>query len=242
MLRQSLYVISFLISLSAQAREVSITMDENQTSLVIANPSSVSVTYNIVCQKSDGSGTTLNASGQTLAAGARTTHNTSIPDSGLCASSAAPVATGTDTNGKAFYYCSGSNAYAAANNACGTGNVFCNPSLISSYSQSSGSGFWLKNDGSLDHRPDFCTSYSTISVGNPNQVTVGMGSLPTGMAARTGSVCGYFSYADLVSTSTAAGAICCASPVVGSVCKITISGSNSNAYLSSPSFMGGAAF
>jgi len=241
MLRHTLYVVAFLSAFSATAREVSIALDATQTSLILANPSTVTVTYNITCHKSDGSGTTLNLTGQTLAPNVRATHNAGVPDSELCSGGASPVYTTTDANSKKFYFCTGSNNYAAANSACGTGNKFCFPDVSTAIFYCSGNSFWIKNEGDIQYQPT-CGSYGAPPGGE--QVIVGNNS-NWGYAKKSSSVagCAYFYNAgSLDAASGSAGAVCCSSPEPGSVCKITISGSNTNAFLSSPSFMGGAAF
>lgn len=241
MLRHSLYVAAILSAFSVNAREVSIALETTQTSLILVNPSTVTVTYNIICHKSDGSGTTVNLTGQTLAPNVRTTHSVSTPDSELCNSGAAPAYTTVDASSKKIYYCSGSNTYANANNACGAGNSFCFPNVSTVVSSGTGTNFWIKNEGDIQYQP-MCGSYGAPSAGE--QVIVGNGSY-FGIVKKSSAVtapCSYFANANTQPDSNVAGSVCCSSPEPGSVCKITISGSNTNAFLSSPSFLGGAAF
>ncbi len=226
----------FFVS-NVDAREVTITLAADQSQLILSNPSTVTVNYNISCHKPDGSGTIINLTNQNLAPNAQVKHTSSIPDSALCSGGASPDSTATDMNGKPFYFCNGSNSYANAANACGTGNSFCFPD-ISSTQWPGCSSFWIKNDGAVQHQPS-CGSYAAVTGGN--QVIVGGGS---GYARKSPSagVCAYFFAAQEAPVATTAGAVCCSTPQSGSVCKVTINTVNTNAYLSSPSFMGGAAF
>ena len=235
-----MWMILVLLFSTAEAREVSIVLDGNQTNLVLANPSTVTVNYNITCHRADGSSTLLNLTNQNLAPNTRVVHTASVPDSGKCAANANPDYTGTDASGKPYYFCAGSNTYVNANNACGVGNTFCFPDLPSSVFACGSNSFWLKNEGSIQYAPN-CGTFGAVSGGN--QVVVGNFSY-SGQSKKTAatSSCTVFFVSNEVADSTNHGAVCCSAPVTGSVCKITINTTNTNAYLSSPSFMGGAAF
>lgn len=232
-------VIFLSVCKSTLAREVNISLADNQTTLTLVNPSTVSVNYDIVCHKPDGSGTLLSSAGNTLAPKAKVNHTASIPDSGKCAGNANPTQTMTDSSGKSFYFCSGANSYANANSACGTGNSFCFPDVSGWTGTCSCSTFWLKNDGTAEFMPS-CGSYGAVTAGSQ----IGVGNFTGGSARKNSSVspCAYFGYAAEYVDSTTRGSVCCSAPVGASVCKITINTTNSAAHLSSPSFLGGAAF
>ena len=233
-------LILMLSSAAYAGRDVSIALQAGQQDIILTNPSTVAVNYNITCHKADGSSTLLALTNQNLAPNARAVHTAMLPDSELCAGSASPIYQGFDQNSKKYYMCNGSNTYATANNACGTGNSFCYPDLNSAPWQCSGNGFWVKNDGGVQHQT-WCGSFTTVTGGL--QVTVGMAS-GTGYARKnaSGSPCGNFPNADAVSPTSSAGSLCCSAPVTASLCKVTVNTTATNAYLSSPSFMGGAAF
>lgn len=238
MMRRMLLLGTLIAVANAGAREVTITLGADQTQLILSNPSTVTVNYNISCHKPDGSGTIINLTNQNLAPNAQAKHTSAVGDSGLCNGGSNPVTSGTDAAGKPFYYCGGSNTYANAGNACGAGNTFCFPDVNTLQFPSACTQFWMKNDGGVQHQPS-CGAFAALTGGN--QVVVGNGS---GYARKTSSVsaCSHFYYASEVPDSSSAGAVCCSTPQSGSVCKVTINTVNTNAYLSSPSFMGGAAF
>jgi hypothetical protein len=223
---------------TASAREVSITLDGAQTTLVLSNPSTVTVNYDISCHKADGSGTIIALTGQTLAPNTQVKHTAAVADTNKCASNANPEFTYSDANGKNYYFCNGSNTYANAGNACGTGNSFCFPDLNTMVMACTCSTFWIKNDGNAQIQP-MCGSFGAVTGGN--QIMIGTYS--GGNARKSSSVnCAYMYYANEVATSSTGGAICCSSPLSGSVCKVTINTASTSAFLASPSFMGGAAF
>lgn len=239
MFGQSILFLVALFSLSAQAaRDVSISLDGSQSTLVLTNTSTVSVNYDITCHRADAGGTVLVLAGQTLAPNASVKHTASLPDSGLCAASAAPQSTFTDINGKPYYLCGGANTYANAGNACGTGNSFCFPDVSGYVGACSCSSFWLKNDGAVQFQPS-CGSYGAVTGG----FQVAVGSSGSGNVKKNSVVsCAWFGFATEVAVASTAGAVCCSSPIPGSLCKVTINTTNPSAFLSSPSFMGGAAF
>lgn len=234
----------FWLSGLAEAREVTIALQDSQSTIILTNPSTVTVTYDIACYKSDGSAiSSTSATNQSLAPNARATHTSNIPDSGKCSGGTPPQASSTDSSGKSFYLCTGSNDYANASNACGSGNAFCFPDITTtSYvSGCSANSFWLYNDGNAQINGG-CAGYAAVTGGN--QIVIGPSCTYYNNARKSSSAgaCSGFFYAGQVATSTTAGAVCCSSPTPGSVCKITITNTSKDAYLSSPSFLGGAAF
>ena len=242
MLRRVLFIVVAVLSTgNSEAREVPIHLKSDQTALVLSNPSSMTVNYNITCYKADGSGTVLALTNQNLAVNSRVSHSVTIADSGTCASGATPASSGSDINGKAYYMCTGSNTYANANNACGTGNSFCFPETSYGVSGCSGTGFWLKNDGSAQYAPNSCSAFGSFTAGKQ---AVFDAPSAIGRARKSASVsaCSLFYNVDEQTTSSTFGSACCASPVSGSLCKITINTTNVNAHLASDSFMGGAPF
>lgn len=220
------------------AREVSISMASGQSSLILTNPSTMSVSYDVRCYRADGSTTLLNLTGQTLLPNARVTHTAELADSGKCLGGTNPEYTGTDTSSKPYYMCSGSNSYASAGSACGTGNAFCFPDVSYGIYTCACGTFWIKNEGSAEIATG-CGGFAAITGGNQ----VAIGNYMGGNVRKSPSVgCGSFYYAAEYADNTTRGAICCSSPVPASLCKVTITTTSTNAYLASPSFQGGAAF
>lgn len=246
MLRQWYVLLAAVLMFSgfAHARDVSISLDGKQMELILNNPSTVAVNYNISCHKADGSGTIINLTNQTLAPNAQVKHAAGVPDTGLCAGGTPPNGQGTDANSKPYYFCDGANTYANAGNACGAGNTFCFPDISwgATPSGCSAASYWLKNDGAVQFQPS-CSSYAAVTGGSQTVVgnwAAGYSGYTKKNPAATG--CSYFYPAGEIVTSSTAGAVCCSNPSSGSVCKVTINTTATNAFLSSPSFMGGAAF
>ena len=234
MLRAALILGSFMAA-QAGAREISISLMSGQTTLVLNNPSSASVSYSVACFKPDGTSSNSFAS-QTLAANASTSHAVGVPDSGQCASGS-PDVTGNDTNGKPYYFCGGTNTLAAAGANCGVGQAFCFPDLSCSAYQCGSTTYWLKNDGNVQYAPS-CSGYSAVGA----SLGVAIGSPGSGQAKKTAGTCAFFYVAATYGDSTTRGSVCCSNPAAAAICKVTITSSSPNAYLSSPTFMGGAAF
>lgn len=226
-----------LTTFTAEAREISVSLTSGQATLVLNNPSSSAVTYSVACFNPSGAAANSFTS-QSLAPNASASHEVGgVPDLGTCAAAAAPNGTFNDAAGKSVYLCAGSKNLASAGDNCGQGQAFCFPDISCSTWQCGASSYWLKNDGSAQYQPS-CGTYAAITGGNG--VAIGMGY--SGYAKKTSSNCAYFGAATMDADSTLRGTVCCSSPASAAICKVTITSTSPNAYLSSPSFMGGASF
>ena len=228
-------ILCSLVTLQAGAREISISLTSGQTLLVLNNPSSASVSYSVACFKPDGTSSNSYAS-QTLAANASVSHAVGVPDSGQCASGT-PDVTSSDMNGKPYYLCGGTNTLASANQNCGVGQAFCFPDLSCSAFQCGATTYWLKTDSNSQYAAS-CGSYSAIGA----SLGVAIGMPGSGQVRKTAGTCASFYAAGTYGDSTTRGSVCCSNPAAAAICKVTITSSSPNAYLSSPTFMGGAAF
>lgn len=230
------------------ARSVDIAVKKGQTELTLSNPSTVPVSYDAVCHSADGTGTVLNATGQTLAPNAKVDLTVATVDTGKCAGNVNPNYTWIDSNGKNVYSCSGSVQYSNAASLCGTGQSFCMPlhqqgvTGCSSYIYSSVGAAWVKSD-------DANVYYTTSCSWNHDITTNAVAFNPSGCTnyfARHTSVAStaeYYYGMDVVPKSNTNGAVCCeGSGDYSSYCRITINNSDTEGRLLSPSFKNGAAF
>ena len=223
------------------ARTVKIALGAKQTELVLSNPSSMAVNYDITCYSQDGSQQIINLTSQSVAPNAKDKHTVEIADSGKCSGGVSPYSSFTDANGAAYYFCNNTTAtYANANNVCGTGNTFCFPKLnCGHYGDCTANTFWLKNDGTVQFKAA-CSSFTSVTSGF--QVVI-KGNVFSNQAKNSQSTsCAFYYRVEEKAVGETHGAVCCADPVPGSLCKVTINSTDPNAYLSSPSFKGGSAF
>lgn len=222
------------------ARTINITMPAGSKELLLSNPSSSTVAYSISCYNKLGVAT-LTATGQSLSADNTASHDTGYTDTGLCASAANPSSSYTDKNGKKVYYCSGANTYSNAGNLCGSGQKFCMPTVQTpACSQYIGQPVWVKSEAGTEKSNDGPCTWLPITLGTDFYYG---GSCGNFYYRKVGA--GFESLSGLSSSGTgseALGATCCEDTSSGGICKVTITSTGTNIFLSSPAFKGGAPF
>jgi len=216
----------------------------------LTNPSAIAVNFDITCYSQSGS-QLLSSTGQTLAPNASSSYGNIKKLTEFSPTSSACVA----GNGLGNYcgavpsaFCPGAVSYANAESLCSAGLELCQADIGVSISCGSTYG-WV-------HPPATGTvTFSNSSCGwttdhTLNTATQGLLFGQAYAPSITGSVrCSFDggtsikNYCDYALKTTAAhGAICCEKKTAASYCSVTINSSETNAFLASPQFKGGAAF
>ncbi|MCB9025403.1 MAG: hypothetical protein H6625_03725 [Bdellovibrionaceae bacterium] len=241
-----------IISNTSQAARTVNLMNMNDK-VVLTNPSTVSVNYDVACFSPSGS-QIVNLSNETLIPNATKVYGasvdiTSVSNTDACTPGTADfgyfthVSCGATMQAKA---CPGSVDFTNASSLCGTGLTLCKY-LPGNYYSCAGTNnaFWVDapTTGLVEISPDSGCTWTSMAATHALMVSerFSCASVAYSQSCRVGGAnqvingCG----SDLKTNSH--GAICCAKPA-SSFCRITINSTSVDAFLSSPNFKGGASF